>query len=310
METKALLTVFTPVYNRKDLLTIAYKELCKQTNHRFVWLIVDDGSTDGTESLVSSWMNEDQIAIRYYKQENGGKMRAHNYGVKLCNTELFVCVDSDDYLVVNAIEQIIQTWNNLLEKLPEIDFSSVAGMVAYRGQSETQTMAGEQFAFEGMEKKDGMFFDTLSAIYQKGFFGETTLVFRTDVIKQYPFPEFLAEKFIPEAVVYDQIDQKYEYLLLDKVLTICEYQAEGLTNSIRALRRNNPNGWLFYYIQKIESYSINKKKRNLLYYKYLSHALNFCRLTGEKIEKKVTISKSDIFIASVLALALRMAGKL
>ena len=51
-----LLTVFTPTYNRAHTLPEAYCSLKAQTSKNFLWLIVDDGSTDRTAALVSAWM--------------------------------------------------------------------------------------------------------------------------------------------------------------------------------------------------------------------------------------------------------------
>ena len=65
------LTIFTPTYNRGDILGNAYKSLKKQTNQDFIWLIVDDGSTDKTEDIVEKWIEENTIEIRYIKKENG-----------------------------------------------------------------------------------------------------------------------------------------------------------------------------------------------------------------------------------------------
>ena len=77
-----LVTVFTPTYNRAYRLEALYKSLCNQTINDFEWLIVDDGSSDNTADLAESWIKEDKINIRYIRQENGGKHRAINRGVK------------------------------------------------------------------------------------------------------------------------------------------------------------------------------------------------------------------------------------
>ena len=106
-----MLTIFTPTYNRRELLERAYRSLTEQTRQDFIWLIVDDGSTDGTSEQVQEWIEANQILIRYHVRENGGKMRAHNDGVRLCHTELFLCLDSDDYLGTDAVEQIYLCWS-------------------------------------------------------------------------------------------------------------------------------------------------------------------------------------------------------
>ena len=108
------ITVFTPTYNRAYILKNLYESLMRQTVQKFEWLIVDDGSTDETADLVATWQKENKISIRYLKQRNGGKQRAHNKGVEECKTELFVCVDSDDYIAECSIESILKTWKNMI----------------------------------------------------------------------------------------------------------------------------------------------------------------------------------------------------
>ena len=105
-------TIFTATFNREKLLSRLYNSLCSQTNKNFIWLIVDDGSIDSTETLVQTWISENKISIRYFKQNNFGKPMAHNKGVELTKTELFLCVDSDDYLTQNTVEEVLQCWKN------------------------------------------------------------------------------------------------------------------------------------------------------------------------------------------------------
>lgn len=286
-----MLTIFTPTYNRAYILHQAYESLCRQTMQNFIWLIVDDGSTDETKQLVQTWIEEGKINIRYYYQKNGGKMRAHNWGVTLCDTELFVCLDSDDYFVDNAVETILSTWNSLEEK------SHLAGIVAYKGKDAQHTMFGEVFP--------NIRFATLQELYQKGFFGENTLVHRTDVLLQFPFPEIEGEKFIPEAVVYDKIDQDYCLYVLPKILMVCEYRDDGLSYAIEELRLNNPRGWLLYYQQRIK-YS----KFSVLRYKYIAHAICFCWQLKLNPFQQISASKIEVFTAFIGALLLKLIGKL
>src|SRR5699024_7599204 len=110
------LTIFTPTYNRAYILPKLYNSLVEQSNKDFVWLIVDDGSTDNTKKLVFTWIRENKISIKYYYQKNQGKSIAHNKGVKETDTELFSCVDSDDYLTKDCVEVVMNTWNNNTKK--------------------------------------------------------------------------------------------------------------------------------------------------------------------------------------------------
>ena len=101
------ITIFTPTYNRLYSMKRLYRSLINQTNKDFIWLIVDDGSTDKTEEYVREWINNNKIEIRYLYQKNQGKQVAHNLAVENCNTDFFICVDSDDYLTNNAVEIMI-----------------------------------------------------------------------------------------------------------------------------------------------------------------------------------------------------------
>ena len=123
------ITIFTPTYNRANLLTRLYQSLKMQTCREFQWLIVDDGSTDDTKNIVEKFIQEDKIVIKYYYQKNSGKHVAHNLGVKMCNTELFCCVDSDDYLTNDAVQTVLECWGKIaIDKKPLL-----SGIVAYRG---------------------------------------------------------------------------------------------------------------------------------------------------------------------------------
>lgn len=122
MEFTYKITVFTPTYNRGYIIEKLYRSLQRQTFQDFEWVVMDDGSTDNTEEIFESWMQEDnRFPIRYYKQENGGKCRAINRGLDLAKGELFFIMDSDDYLTDNALERIVY-WE-----------STIAGQQNYAG---------------------------------------------------------------------------------------------------------------------------------------------------------------------------------
>ena len=108
---KATLTIFTPAYNRAYTLHKCYESLKKQTNKDFEWLIIDDGSTDNTRQLVQSWIEENIIPIKYHYQKNQGMHGAHNTAYELIDTELNVCIDSDDYMPDDAVEKILKFWD-------------------------------------------------------------------------------------------------------------------------------------------------------------------------------------------------------
>ena len=91
-------------------------------------------------------------------------------------------------------------------------------------------------------------------------YGEKSLIYKTEILKTFPYPEIKGEKFVTECVVYDSIDQDYTMLLLKDVLTICEYQPDGLTGTIFSTMLKNPTGYKIYYKQRIDM-AITLKER-------------------------------------------------
>ena len=115
----ALLTIFTPAYNRAHTIKRTYESLLKQNNKDFIWLIIDDGSTDCTKELAKEWMSTDNgFEIQYVYKENGGMHTAHNIAYEHIDTVLNICIDSDDYLAEDAVNKIINKW----EEVKDLDF--------------------------------------------------------------------------------------------------------------------------------------------------------------------------------------------
>lgn len=248
-----LITVFTPTYNRKSLIPHLYKSLCEQDCQDFVWLVVDDGSSDGTEELLRSWMTEGKVDIRYYYQQNAGKMQAHNRGVELCETEYFVCIDSDDYLSSPTV--IRDTLAFLADNKDVLSRDDVSGVVSYR-----KMLSGPQGQFP-----EGVKLATLTELANAGFNGETTLMFKTSVIRRFRFPLVEGEKFMTEDFIYDQMDEQYKMLVFPYYSQDCEYQADGFTRNGWEVLFKNPKSYRIYYNQCIKL-GRGDKSRNMRMY--------------------------------------------
>ena len=285
------LTVFTPSYNRADRLPALYESLKKQRAGEFMWLIVDDGSTDDTADVIKRFADEDVVDIKYIRQENGGKMRAHNTGVKACDTELFLCVDSDDHLSEGAVDDILDTWDAVGNR------EDCAGIIAYKGESETEPLYGDIFPDIG----DCSFRE----LYRMGFSGETTLVLRTDLLKMHLFPEIPGEKYVPEDVVYDRIDEGHFFRLVPKIFTVCELVEKGLTDRAAELRREAPTGWFIYYSQRAKAWPVSAKK-----IKFAAHYLRFEKLVDIKYREKYALPMSLRIAGYPGSLILALMGKL
>ena len=230
----ATVCIFTPTYNRAYTLERLYQSLVAQTCRDFSWLVVDDGSTDGTRELIEGFQREHVLDIGYELVENGGKQRAMNLGVALCEDELFFCLDSDDYLVPDAVEAIVDAWEKVRSD------ASCAGIVALRGSDADTPLTG--YIKEGLGKT------TLWDLYNKTpFTGDVALAHRTEILKRYPYEVDDREKFISETIVYYAIDQTYTLLTMNKVLTVCKYLEDGYSKNVRKLTKDNPIGYMRHH---------------------------------------------------------------
>lgn len=229
-----LITVFTPAYNRAHTIGRTYDSLLAQDCKDFVWLIVDDGSTDNTAELVKGWQKKKNgFEIRYVYKENGGMHTAHNVAYEHIDTELNLCIDSDDKLAPGAIRKILDKWKSV----KDMGYAGIIGLDA--------DMATGKIIGIGFPK--GMTETTLMGYYAQGGAGDKKLVYRTDVINQYPpYPVFAGEKYVALAYKYRLIDQKYRLSVLNDVLCEVEYQADGSSMSMYRQYIKNPKGFAFW----------------------------------------------------------------
>lgn len=257
----AMITVFTATYNRAHLLPLLYKSLLQQTNYDFEWLIVDDGSHDNTENLVKKWQQEvNSFPIMYIKQPNGGKHRAINTGLTRAHGEWFFIVDSDDWLPNDAIHKIIK----YLQSLPKN--SDLAGICGFKARQDGKPLGN---CVKLQETLDASMIEIRQKYHIKGDMAE---VFKTDILRQFPFPEFKEENFLNEAVVWNQIAEKYRLRYIPEILYFCEYREDGLTKSIRKKYRQNPQGTMYLYSTIIHNPIFDKKAKirsAILYWRYL-----------------------------------------
>ena len=267
---KKQLTIFTPVYNRAKKIKNLYQSLVKQTNHNYIWMIVDDGSKDNIDDVVSDFINENKIEIQYYKQENQGKHVAHNLGVSKCKTDYFACVDSDDTLLSNAIEDIL---DYIKDNEQVLMTESISGVLSYKGYSSDEKVGKYPDSTEPA---------SLTELYQKkGMTGDTFLIFKTDIIRKFPFPVFAGEKFLRESISYDLMDKEYKYVILGEILYLCEYFDDGLTKNASRLELKSPKGAALFRKHEAEKAQRRKDKiRNLIAYVFFSklgHNTKECR---------------------------------
>lgn len=230
-----MLTLFTPAYNRAHTLPRLYESLLAQTCFDFEWLIIDDGSTDGTAALVKGLDGQGKFPVRYVYKENGGKHTAHNLGLREARGEWFLCIDSDDTLTPTAVGDLLEA----ARALPPD-----TGIASYKEDFDGLLLGGPF--------PEGIRFEKMYRLSWLGVGGEFSYAFPTEFARRFPFPVYPGERFMGECVVYDRMDREGQMYLLPKVSMVCEYQPDGSSSQFARLVQNNPKGYCLYFMQRID----------------------------------------------------------
>lgn len=186
---------------------------------------------------MRGWLYEEKIEIKYIYKENGGMHTGHNTAYSLIDTELNVCIDSDDYMPDNAIELILKEWDSIDDKE---QVSGIVGLDAYKDGTVIGTYFPEHL-------KRGSYFDLYKKHKGKG---DKKFILRTSLLKDYPsYPEFKNEKLVPLGILYIMMGEDRPFCFMNEVVCIVEYQPEGSSNTIFKQYKQSPRG--FAYARKI-----------------------------------------------------------
>ena len=226
------ITVFTPAYNRADLLPRCYESMKKQTNQNFIWMVIDDGSTDHTAPLIQSYMNAPHdFEIEYYYKKNGGLHTAYNEAIAHIETPLCVCIDSDDWMPEDAIEKILNFWH----EHGSDQYAGIVGLDCFE--------SGEIIGDKLPNQKSVNLIDLMTGKY-KIKHGDRTNVVRTELYKKFaPMKVFPGEKNFNPHYMHLQISLEYDFLVMNENLHFVEYQPGGMSNSMLKQYRNSPNSF-------------------------------------------------------------------
>lgn len=221
------ITVFTPSYNRADLLPNLYESLLRQSCRDFRWLVIDDGSTDNTEEVVAAWTREGKIDMQYVRKENGGLHTGYNKAIDCMDTELSICIDSDDYLTDDCIGTILKFWD-------EHKAEDIAGFIGLDIRPDGSIIGG---MLPDMKTVDPLWLTELDA-------GDRKYVIRNDCYREvYPMPVFAGEKnFNPHYLVL-KLCKDYRFLVLNKPLCVVNYQPDGMSANIFRQYVNSPRSF-------------------------------------------------------------------
>lgn len=263
-----LVTVFTPTYNRAHILHRCYDSLCQQYSFNFKWLIIDDGSTDGTGEIVQKWITQEhRFSIEYYYKENGGLHTAYNLALEFVDTELFVCFESDDLFTADAMTIIERIWNEIRE-------TNCVGFISL-----TKDMDGHLI---GSTYPDGLK-TTLYREHRRIAPGDKQYVFRTDALKQvFPMKVFPGERYFDPKYSFFALDEIGPLAVTNEIFDISDYQLDGLTHTMMRQYYNSPNSFAEYrklYMQLPDRSMAYILKQNI-------HYVASCSLAG-KVGKAV-----------------------
>lgn len=262
------ISILTATYNRAKLLTRLYDSIIDNLNNgiEVEWLIMDDGSTDSSKDVIQDFINKNRFEIKYFYQENQGKMRAINNLVVEAQGDLIIECDSDDYFTKDAFKIIKEEYEKNAEHI------SKSYALCFLKYDQTGKNMGQEFK----NKKTTMF----DLYFKEGEDGEKALVFNSDIRKQYKYELENNERFVTEARMYHKMDEKYNIICINKPIMICEYQKEGYTKNIKKQFIENPYGYFEYFKEILirNTKGITFKKR--LY--VIKHYILFCYITKHK----------------------------
>lgn len=231
-----MITVFTPSYNRKKELKNLYESLLRQNYNDFEWLIVDDGSSDNTKEYIDLLLKENKIKINYVYKENGGKQSAYNKGLDCANGDIFLCIDSDDILKDN----ILKTINDDFKKIKKN--KKIGGVIYVQSYiNDKDKIIGSSF------EEDNAIYNYFDIYHKLNVTGDKLIVLKTEVAKEYYFPLISGEKFIPEALIFNRISDKYDLLCRNIIAAHKEYLEGGYSNNYFNLVKRNPKGNMLYF---------------------------------------------------------------
>lgn len=254
------LTVYTPTFNRGELLKRAYDSLCRQSSDDFLWLIVDDGSTDETEKIVSSFIAEGRIEIQYVKKANGGKHTATNMALQVVETPLImIALDSDDYLKPFAVEKIISCYKSAPELSGYIFMKEDT-----KGTPLFRTFSKSLLAMSWRDAVGGGHFD-----------GEALLVLKSDYAAGFPSPVIEGEHFFTEG--YSYLCMTEPFFWSRESVYVAEYLDDGYTTNIIKSFKENPTCYRMYNNLRLKCFSSFTKR-----FKYAAYYVAFSKLSGEK----------------------------
>lgn len=277
--TSPTVTLITPVYNRRSVLKRTLNSVKQQTYKNFEYIIVNDGSKEEIDDIIYEFMNSVSFPVLYVKKENGGVHTARNIGTKLARGEYWINIDSDDELLLGAIETLLGIWENLQNEEKDSFFEVRACCMDHNNQR-----VGEAFPERGSMTLEKW----ISKCRELKF--DNVAMRRTYIMKENEFPEPKGIKFIPESLLWIKLQKKYKsYYVNDILLRVhTEEIIDGVDDHLSRNKRNTIDSikgecWRASYI--INNWECYKQTYGIR--GYLINIAKFCVFANVLVRKKV-----------------------
>lgn len=260
-----LITIITPTYNRKQKLKKLYYSLTQQSSYNFIWLVVDDGSTDDTDKLIQKYQKEDApFHINYLQEKNGGKHRALNLGISKIKSKLTFIVDSDDTLTSDAVVNIEKAYEKNKNK------TNFGGLVFLRANDKNELLINKL-------PPNGSYSSYVDERLRKNISGDMAEIWVTELLKKNPFTEFKNEKFLSEDVVWMKISGKKKLYFENKIIYKANYLTDGLTKNRRKNNWNSPRGCMYkgWLLLTLKYIPIKYRFKGGLYFNVYGYSLKY-----------------------------------
>jgi glycosyltransferase involved in cell wall biosynthesis len=264
-------TVFTPTYNRAELINRVFTSLSNQDYRKFEWLIIDDGSNDNTEDVVATFSELADFDIRYHKKNNNGKVAAINDALDLAKGEFFLVFDSDDWCTSDALSRFEHIWQGIKED-EKHDYCAISCLKSYKDGR----IVGEKYT-QYLSR-----LESYSDRFNLSIKGDKWECIRTNIHKENKYDLYMNERYQAPEYAWLKMSQNYKTVFVDEVLSIVEYQADGISNNNLYHRKNSPVSAMSFYLLAM-SVSNNLLSRCRSYLNYL----RFCAYKEKSLKSKI-----------------------
>src|SRR5690625_2744540 len=277
-----MISIFTPTYNRAYTLDRLFTSLMNQTCKDFEWIIVNDGSNDNTEDRINKYIEKADFEIYYVYQENQGKHISLNLGQQMAKEELFMCIDSDDWITETTVERILQDYHHIIGK------DSIGGMM-YLDKDENNKIIGSNIP----DYKESNWIDL---VHRQNMTGDKLYIFKTKIIKNYSFYSYPNNNHMPPTYQLYLFSNDYNFFCINHPLKVVKYLPDGISRNITLKYFTAPENYMLYR-KIIHKYlpTFKARLKNIIHY-------NIAAIISREKDKQLLFKSKSLIVKSKLLL--------